>query len=170
MGLLTRKLKGSFFQGMESVLCFDGCYCLRQKPVWRDRPEPSLERNQQRWKTEVVIELAIPPPHQLLPMLPSVLCSTEQPSRSEPPPPAWENLRFCRLSPELTQFHQFPLGGRPGFDDGAICWPFLTLQPLLCSFSESGGSPGLVLGITCITWHLLEMQILRFCSLNQKLD
>lgn len=124
MGLLTRKLKGSFFQGMESVLCFDGCYCLRQKPVWRDRPEPSLERNQQRWKTEVVIELAIPPPHQLLPMLPSVLCSTEQPSRSEPPPPAWENLRFCRLSPELTQFHQFPLGGGLGSMMAPSAGPF----------------------------------------------
>lgn len=112
MGLLERKLKDYFSRGRSFYLALmDAIACgswLGRDNVWRERSEPSFEGNQQRREAEVVTELVIPPPHQLFPMLPSALCSTEQPSRSEPPPPAWENRCFCRLRPALTQFHQLP--------------------------------------------------------------
>lgn len=95
---------------MRFLPCCDGCHCFqqlaRQKRVWREKSWPSFEGNQQWQETEVVKELPIPPPHQLLLMLPSALCSRDQPARPEPPPPTWENLCSCRLSPELTHFYQ----------------------------------------------------------------
>lgn len=103
----------------------------RQKPGWRERPGHRFKGNQQGKDTQVVEEVLMFSPTPAAPR--ASFCSPPQsslPGHSRPH--QLGETCFCGLSPELTHFHWLPR--RPGFNDTAICWSFLMLQPLQGSF------------------------------------